>query len=203
MRGRRPRRVADFRPVERVPEASEILTTNDHWAEPAGGGAVAAAEPPGSVPRRRSSPRGGRGRAGPAGRGGAAGAGFGRGRGSGCAPAAGAHLPGLPGRAHDHRARGEAAPARGDRPREELDATDGVYFTAGDEAAPARPAEPASWSRPRGSFRLFAPRGSARRARPQRVIRPSGTSRASSTRRRGSSFSTEGSDGGRYVADGK
>ena len=34
----------DFVPVERVPEAGEILTTNDHWAEPAGGGAVAAAE---------------------------------------------------------------------------------------------------------------------------------------------------------------
>jgi ribokinase len=34
----------DFVPVERVPEPGEILTTNDHWAEPAGGGAVAAAE---------------------------------------------------------------------------------------------------------------------------------------------------------------
>jgi ribokinase len=34
----------DFVPVERVPEAGEILTTNDHWAEPAGGGTVAAAE---------------------------------------------------------------------------------------------------------------------------------------------------------------
>jgi ribokinase len=34
----------DFVPVERVPEAGEILTTNDYWAEPAGGGAVAAAE---------------------------------------------------------------------------------------------------------------------------------------------------------------
>jgi ribokinase len=34
----------DFVPVERVPEAGEILTTNPHWAEPAGGGSVAAAE---------------------------------------------------------------------------------------------------------------------------------------------------------------
>ena len=34
----------DFVPVERVPEAGEILTTNDHWAEPAGGGVVAVAE---------------------------------------------------------------------------------------------------------------------------------------------------------------
>jgi ribokinase len=34
----------DFVPVERVPKPGEILTTNNHWAEPAGGGAVAAAE---------------------------------------------------------------------------------------------------------------------------------------------------------------
>lgn len=34
----------DFVPVERVPVAGEILTTDEHWAEPAGGGAVAAAE---------------------------------------------------------------------------------------------------------------------------------------------------------------
>jgi ribokinase len=34
----------DFVPVERVPEAGEILTTQEHWAEAAGGGAVAAAE---------------------------------------------------------------------------------------------------------------------------------------------------------------
>jgi ribokinase len=34
----------DFVPVERIPAPGEILTTTDHWAEPAGGGAVAAAE---------------------------------------------------------------------------------------------------------------------------------------------------------------
>ena len=34
----------DFVPVERVPKAGEILTTNEHWAEPAGGGGVSAAE---------------------------------------------------------------------------------------------------------------------------------------------------------------
>ena len=34
----------DFVPVERVPVAGEILTTEEYWAEPAGGGAVAAAE---------------------------------------------------------------------------------------------------------------------------------------------------------------
>ena len=40
----------------------------------------------------------------------------------------------------------------------------------------ATPAEPASWSRPRGSFDSSLRGCSARRARPQRVIRPSGTS---------------------------
>ena len=34
----------DFVPVERVPLAGEIFTTVDHWAEPAGGGTVAAGE---------------------------------------------------------------------------------------------------------------------------------------------------------------
>jgi ribokinase len=34
----------DFVPVERVPEPGEILTTEQHWAEAAGGGGVAAAE---------------------------------------------------------------------------------------------------------------------------------------------------------------
>jgi ribokinase len=34
----------DFVPVERLPQAGEILTTEEHWAEAAGGGGVAAAE---------------------------------------------------------------------------------------------------------------------------------------------------------------
>lgn len=34
----------DFVPVERVPEPGTIVTTVDHWSEPAGGGTVSAAE---------------------------------------------------------------------------------------------------------------------------------------------------------------
>ena len=181
----------DFVPVERVPEAGEILTTNDHWAEPAGGGAVAAAEllrlgaettfftavGEDELGRRAEEALRANGlrlevavRTAPQRR--------------------GAHVPGLPGRAHDHRARREAASARGRSARVGGAGRDRrrLLHRRRRGGATARRAEPASWSRPRGSSRLFAPPAfSSTRSSTARVIPPSGTSRATSIRRRGSS----------------
>ncbi len=95
-----------------------------------------------------------------------------------------------PGRAHDHRARGEAASARGRSARVGGAGRDRRRLLHRRRRSGARPGPPsrASWSRPRGSCRLFAPPAfSSTRSSTARVIRPSGTSRASSTRRRGSS----------------
>ena len=178
----------DFVLVERVPEAGEILTTNDHWAEPAGGGAVAAAELLRLGAETTFFTARGRGRAGPARRGGAAGTGFGSRSRFGPPQRRGlpTWIPGASARSPcSARSCTRSATIRA---WEELDETDGVYFTAGDQAA-LRPG-PASRRPGRHRARSFDSslrRRSARRARPQRVIRPSGTSRASSTRRRGSS----------------
>jgi len=195
----------DFVPVERVPEPGEILTTNDHWAEPAGGGAVAAAEllrlgaettfftavGEDELGRRAEEALRGRGlrlevavRAAPQRR-------------------AFTYL--------DSRGErtitvlGEKLHPFGDDPLawEELDATDGVYFTAGDEAAlghARRAGILVATARELSTLRsagvqldalVHSARDPAERYEPgqldpaPRIV-----------------VSTEGSEGGRYVVDG-
>jgi len=195
----------DFIPVERVPEPGEILTTNDHWAEPAGGGAVAAAEllrlgaettfftavGEDELGRRAEEALRGRGlrlevavRAAPQRR-------------------AFTYL--------DSRGErtitvlGEKLHPFGDDPLawEELDATDGVYFTAGDEAAlghARRAGILVATARELSTLRsagvqldalVHSARDPAERYEPgqldpaPRIV-----------------VSTEGSEGGRYVVDG-
>jgi ribokinase len=196
----------DFVPVERVPEPGEILTTNDHWAEPAGGGAVAAAEllrlgaettfftavGEDELGRRAEEALRGHGlrlevavRAAPQRR-------------------AFTYL--------DSRGErtitvlGEKLHPFGDDPLawEELDATDGVYFTAGDEAAlghARRAGILVATARELATLRsagvqLDALVHSARD--PAEQYEPGQLDPAPRL-----VVSTEGSDGGRYLVDGK
>ena len=192
----------DFVPVERVPEPGEILTTNDHWAEPAGGGAVAAAELLRLGAETTFFTAVGRGRAGPARRGGAARArASAASRGSRCAPAAGASPTWTPGASA--RSPCSRSCTFGDDPLawEELDATTASTSPATRRRS-ATPAEPASWSRPRGfpdsslrGVQLDALVHSARD--PAERYEPGELDPAPTL-----VVSTEGSDG-RYVADGK
>jgi ribokinase len=196
----------DFVPVERVPEAGEILTTNDHWTEPAGGGAVAAAEllrlgaettfftavGEDELGRRAEEALRGRGlrlevavRAAPQRRG----------------------LTYLDSRGERTiTVLGEKLHPLGADPLawEELDATDGVYFTAGDEAAlgqARRAGVLVATARELATLRsagiqldalVHSARDPAERYEPgeldpaPRLV-----------------VSTEGSDGGRFVGDGK
>jgi ribokinase len=196
----------DFVPVERVPEAGEILTTNDHWAEPAGGGAVAAAEllrlgaettfftavGEDELGRRAEEALRGRGlrlevavRAAPQRRG----------------------LTYLDSRGERTiTVLGEKLHPLGADPLawEELDATDGVYFTAGDEAAlgqARRAGVLVATARELGTLRsagiqldalVHSARDPAERYEPGQLDPPPRLV-----------VSPEGSDGGRFVGDGK
>jgi ribokinase len=196
----------DFVPVERVPEAGEILTTNDHWTEPAGGGAVAAAEllrlgaettfftavGEDELGRRAEEALRGRGlrlevavRAAPQRRG----------------------LTYLDSRGERTiTVLGEKLHPLGADPLawEELDTTDGVYFTAGDEAAlgqARRAGVLVATARELGTLRsagiqldalVHSARDPAERYEPGQLDPPPRLV-----------VSTEGSDGGRFVGDGK
>jgi ribokinase len=196
----------DFVPVERVPAAGEIVTTNDHWAEPAGGGAVAAAELLRLGAETTFFTAVGEDE-------------LGR-RAEEALRALGLRLE-VAVRAAPQRRAFTYVDSRGERTItvlgeklhplgadplawEELDATDGVYFTAGDEAAlgqARRAGVLVATARELATLRsagvqldalVHSARDPAERYEPgqldpaPRLV-----------------VSTEGSDGGRFVADGK
>ena len=196
----------DFVPVERVPEAGEILTTDEHWAEAAGGGAVAAAELVRLGAETTFFTAAGEDELGRRAEEGLRALGFRLEVGVRSAPQRRA-LTYLDSRGERTiTVLGEKLHPLGGDPLawEELDSTDGVYFTAGDEAA-LRQARRArvlvATARELPTLRtagvqldalVHSARDPAERYEPDeldpapRLV-----------------VSTEGSDGGRYVAAGK